>query len=102
MTQVFAVAEPERPAPVAAAATKMHNDLTIQDVARGLQISERTVYNLISQGWIGVVRINRLVRIREEEYERFRRTGTAGTILPGSPGTISCAKPRRGPLWQRE
>ncbi len=45
--------------------------LTIDEVAAALRCSKRTVENLVSSRSIRVVRIGRMVRVRQEDLQQF-------------------------------
>ena len=48
--------------------------LTIEDVARHLACSTRTVRRLLDEGELPVIRLNRLVRILPSDLDRYIRT----------------------------
>lgn len=45
--------------------------LTVNQIAKELQVHPKSVYRWIAQGKLKVIRIGRTVRISEEEYQRF-------------------------------
>ena len=45
--------------------------LTVKEVATRLKVHEQTVYRWIYAGKLKAVKINGLVRIKEEEFEKF-------------------------------
>ena len=47
--------------------------LTLDDVAKDLKISKRSVYRLIWDKKLKSVRVGNLRRIREEDFEAFKR-----------------------------
>jgi excisionase family DNA binding protein len=49
--------------------------MTVRQAAQVLNVSERTVENLIAGGHLPVLRIGRAVRILSDELQRFMRRG---------------------------
>ena len=45
--------------------------LTVAEVARGLQVSNMTIYRLVTSGRLPAVRIGRSYRIREDDVRRY-------------------------------
>lgn len=47
------------------------NLLTVSEVARGLRVSNMTVYRLVNSGQLEAFRVGRSYRIREEDVRRY-------------------------------
>jgi len=47
------------------------NFLTVSEVARGLRVSNMTVYRLVNSGQLEAFRVGRSYRIREEDVRRY-------------------------------
>lgn len=49
--------------------------LTINDVAKELKVSKKTVYRMIVNGKLKATRVTgkRMFRVREEDFEQFRK-----------------------------
>ena len=45
--------------------------LTVSEVARGLRVSNMTVYRLVNSGQLDAVRVGRSYRIREVDVHRY-------------------------------
>lgn len=45
--------------------------LTVSEVARGLRVSNMTVYRLVNSGQLSAVRVGRSYRIREGDVRRY-------------------------------
>jgi excisionase family DNA binding protein len=45
--------------------------LTVSEVARGLRVSNMTVYRLVNSGQLDAFRVGRSYRIREEDVRRY-------------------------------
>lgn len=45
--------------------------LTLDEVAKFLRVSRRTVERYIKKGWLAAIKYDRSVRIRSSEVERF-------------------------------
>lgn len=45
--------------------------LTVSEVARGLRVSNMTVYRLVNSGQLDGFRVGRSYRIREEDVRRY-------------------------------
>lgn len=45
--------------------------LTVAEVARGLRVSNMTVYRLVTSGQLPAVRVGRSYRIREDDVRRY-------------------------------
>ena len=45
--------------------------LTVSEVARGLRVSNMTVYRLVNSGQLDAYRVGRSYRIREEDVRRY-------------------------------
>lgn len=63
----------------------MERLITIKRAAQALQVSERHLRNLQSQGRLQVVRIGRSVRLRRRDVERLCSPET-GSAVPGGEG----------------
>lgn len=48
-----------------------HRFLTVSEVARGLRVSNMTVYRLVNSGQLDAFRVGRSYRIREEDVRRY-------------------------------
>jgi excisionase family DNA binding protein len=45
--------------------------LTVSEVARGLRVSNMTVYRLVNSGQLDAFRVGRSYRIKEEDVRRY-------------------------------
>lgn len=45
--------------------------MTVAEVARGLRVSNMTVYRLVTSGQLPAVRVGRSYRIREDDVRRY-------------------------------
>lgn len=52
--------------------------LTLEEVGRRLSVSCRTVYRIIDEGDLPVVRVRRAVRVRESALDRYIHTHEEG------------------------
>ncbi len=55
-------------------ATDLHDTtkfLTVSEVAKGLRVSNMTVYRLVNSGQLDAVRVGRSYRIRETDVRRY-------------------------------
>lgn len=65
----------------------MNNLMTVEDVAKKLQMSERKVYLMVAAGYMPHFRIDRLIRFTDEHLEQFlagREGGGNGTEADAS------------------
>ena len=62
--------------------------LTVPDVAERLAVSPRTVKRVLARGELPVVRVGRLVRVRDEDLHRFlaARTYALGSATVAAGG----------------
>jgi len=47
--------------------------LTLDDIAKELKVSQRSVYRLIRSGELPAIRVGNLWRVREEDFEAYKR-----------------------------
>jgi excisionase family DNA binding protein len=45
--------------------------LTVPEVAEALQVSQRTVFRWMSEGWLPAIRVGKVTRIRQSDLEAF-------------------------------
>lgn len=57
--------------------------LTLDQVAKALQVSRRTVESLVSSGQLRSVTIGRSRRVTQDDLAQFASRGTAEIIKPG-------------------
>jgi len=61
----------------------MENYWKVQEVAAALQISAQTVYRYVANGEIPFHKLNKSVRFKPSEIERWVESKAAGVLLPG-------------------
>lgn len=54
--------------------------ITVKEAASFLNIKEKTIYSLVTQGLIPHYRIGKMVRFNRDELESWMRTKKAGSI----------------------
>lgn len=58
--------------------------LTIGEIAEMCQISPRTVYRWLAEGWLRALRIGNMTRVRRQDLDEFFEANI-GTVTKGNP-----------------
>lgn len=74
---------------------RLHDVMTVAQVATYLQINKLTVYKYIREGRLPAVRLGRAFRVRQEDVERFLDAHRVPSAPRARPSAAAGSRPRQ-------